>query len=448
MPTPSAAAAGLRSTRPHSPGSRARWFGAFLVVWAMSAAVCLRLVTTPGYEGDVAHYKYWTRVVATQGIQSIYAGVYPETYAIYPPVTLYVYGVIGKVYEQGAFNPWNTERMLASAGFSTLIKGVAVGFLLLLGIVLFALLTALHGPKWGTLGSAAFLLNPAVIFDSAYWGQPDSAHSMWGVLAFGLLALGRWQGSWIAAGLGAMTKPQLWALMPLFLLVQTRDRSRPRLAAGMLLALVTVTVVVSPFAVHGRLADFLTLPSQIAGVMPVASANAHNLWWIVSGNPGGFHLDSETVLGPLTYRQVALPLVLAVAVYTLWLAWRRPTISVFLLAAYQAFGWFMFTTQAHENHPFMVLPLLVMAAPLASIARVLFAIVSVTLLANMALHDPFIIDRTSELVSESIRFRLQILNSWINLATFAVWTWALAARGNWVGWLDDLPDRNNEPGVI
>lgn len=433
MPAATSTAALDRASGTEHASSRGRWIALFGVAWLLSAAICFRLAFAPGYPGDVAHYKFWTRVITTQGIQSIYSGSYPESYAIYPPVTLYAYGLAGRLYERTAFNPWDTERMLASEGFSTVIKGVAITFFLALGLTCFAMLWALYGVRAGAIGGAALVLNPAGIFDSAYWGQPNGAHSLLAVAALGMLLVGRWRESWLAAGLAAMTKPQAWALAPLFALAQVRVRGWRRTAVGTAMAAVVALVVMLPFLAHGRLSDFLTLPSQIAGVMPVASANAHNLWWIVSGNPGGFHLDSEPVLGRFTYRQVALPLVLGVAACTLWRYWRTPATSIFLLAAYQTFGWFMFTTQAHEDHLFMILPLLLMAAPVAPIARTLFILLSATLLANMVLHDPLLIDRVGDAVPELTRWRLQVFNSWVNLLAFAVWSWALVARPRWIG---------------
>src|SRR5689334_12069887 len=62
---------------------------------------------TPGYvvrqadgslPGDITHYVYWTRLVTLGGIQAAYSGAWPQTYAVYPPVTLYPYEIVGNVY--------------------------------------------------------------------------------------------------------------------------------------------------------------------------------------------------------------------------------------------------------------------------------------------------------------------------------------------------------------
>jgi Gpi18-like mannosyltransferase len=431
-----------------TPGAgQGRWIALFAAAWLLSAAISLKLIVLPGYAGDVSHYKYWTRVIVTEGMHNIYHGEYPETYAIYPPVTLYAYGLVGKVYDRLTDgNPWATDRMLTSESLSTAIKGVSVAFHLALGIVIFGLLWLLYGVRAGALGSTAYLLNPAVIFDVAYWGAPDAAHTMFAVAALGMTLLGWWQGSWVAAGLSAMTKPQAWALVPLYLIVQFRRTGLVRLVLGGLIAGVVMIAVLAPFIIHGRITDFLTLPAQIAGVMPVASANAHNLWWIVTNNPDPVVLDSERVLGPLTYRMAALPLVLGVAGVTLWRLISAPSTSIFLLSAYQAFGWFCFTTQAHENHSFFVLPLLVMAAPISIAARVLLALISCTLLANMVLHDPAIIAETSDVLSAGPRHSLQIMDSWLNLLILAGWTAVLFVAPKWCGF-DSSKVANRRPAT-
>jgi hypothetical protein len=424
---------------PQSPMRSASWVGLFLIAWLASAVISLKLISLPGYLGDdVSHYKYWTRVVLTEGIQEIYHGEYPQTYSIYPPVTLYAYGLAGRLYQRLARqelveNPWDMNRMLASHTLSYAIKGVSVAFHLALGAGLFGLIWALYSVRVAALGSAFYLLNPAVLFDVAYWGAPDAAHSLFAVMALGLTLLGWWQSSWVSAGLAAMTKPQAWALVPIYLVAQFRLTGLMRILWGAGIAAITVLVIVMPFIVHGRLADFLTLPDHIASVMPVASANAHNLWWIVTRNPAPVVMDDQRFLGPLTYRLAALPLVLGVAGFTLWRLLRSPSSWVFLLAGYQAFGWFCFTTQAHENHSFFVLPLLLMAAPVARVARFLFGLISFTLLANMVLHDPAIIDRTLDLLDDASRYDLQIANAWLNLLIFFAWTGALLWLPSWCG---------------
>ena len=58
--------------------------GAGNVAWGVT-----RLPDHP--DADISHFMHWTRVIAVRGLEQAYAGVYPETYLIYPPGSAWVY---------------------------------------------------------------------------------------------------------------------------------------------------------------------------------------------------------------------------------------------------------------------------------------------------------------------------------------------------------------------
>lgn len=412
-----------RTGRPRFGGGlQSRWTAVFAAAWLLSAAICVRLAVVPGYPGDMQHYKYWTRLVTLGGVQAAYSGTYPETYAIYPPVTLYAYQAVGNLYQTLVDPAFEVGRMLASHWLGVGIKGVAIGFHLLLGLTLFALLRVLHGTRAGALAATGYLLNPAAIFDVAYWGQPDAAHSLWAVLAAGLLELGLWGPSWVALGVAAMTKPQAWALLPLFAWGQWLGGGARRVATGLALMGGTAAVLALPFILTGHLGDLTGLPREMAATMPVASAFAHNVWWVVTGGAEPLVYDQGALIGPVTYRHAALVLLGGVTLFALWQLARPTPRPLAFLAAYQAFGWFCLTTRAHENHAFFVLPLLAMALPSVAAARPLFAGITLTVLLNMLLHDPSLAPALAAVLSPDERWSLQMANAGLNLLMLALWT--------------------------
>jgi hypothetical protein len=139
--------------------------------------------------------------------------------------------------------------------------------------------------------------------------------------------------------------------------------------------------------------------------------------------------DADSFLGPVTYRLAAVVLSLLVMAYGLWrtdLRGRDGELSA--MAAYLAFGWFMVTTRAHENHAFFALPLLVMATPRSRFVWVLFGLISMALFLNMAMHD-FGLEavRLSWLSPESW-LRLQLANAGLNVLLLLVWSVRLWPR--------------------
>src|SRR6266851_8238680 len=112
-----------------------RWRTLFGCAVLLTLLVAHLLRDTPGYSvrnpdntvtGDITHYVYWARLVTLGGIQSAYSGTWPETYAVYPPVTLYPLEAVGSAYrwlQDPSFDPGQAQ---ASARLHEAIKFVAL----------------------------------------------------------------------------------------------------------------------------------------------------------------------------------------------------------------------------------------------------------------------------------------------------------------------------------
>lgn len=410
--------------------SASRWF---LALWSLALGIGALLAVQPTHPlADVTHYKYWTRLVTLEGVAASYSGQYPETYAIYPPVTLYGLALIGHLYQALLDPSFDLDRALASRGLTIAIRGLALGMHQLAGAVLYALLWRWVGPRAALVGAGVYLLNPGALWDQAVWGQPDAWHALF--LLLGLWLIGRRRagqaGAWL--GLAAMTKPQAWVLLPLAGVATLRQTGwRGALRAGAV-GLAMALLVLLPYLAAGRLREVLTLPGQIASVMPAASANAHNLWWIVTRGAFPFVVDSEPLGGPwpLTYRQAAALLVLAVVSFTLWRAWLASgPWELAELAAYGAHAWFCVTTGAHENHPFMVFPLLCLVWWRSRFLAAVLALLVVTFSFNVLAHD-FSLAPLVDAALGPWNLRLQLAASALNLLIAGAWTvrWLWPAR--------------------
>ncbi|TME86870.1 MAG: hypothetical protein E6I52_30705 [Chloroflexi bacterium] len=394
---------------------------------------------TPGYmvrnpdgtiTGDITHYVYWTRLVTLGGVQSAYGGTWPETYAVYPPVALYPLELIGTAYrwlQDPSFDPEAAQR---SVWLHEAIKFVALAWHLLTACAIFVLVRRATTQPLAAVAGSLYVLNPAAIYDVAHWAQPDGAHSLFSVLAIGLLSAGQVLAPWAAMAAAALAKPQAWAILPLLFIATFRLHGRLGLARG-LLVLVSVSVGIAvPFFAAGRLSELLSLPGNMSSVMPVVSADAHNLWWIIVQQRGAdplFVEDSAHAFGPLTYRSAAAVLVTAVLLLTWGLYWTRRA-SLAEAAALGVLGWFTFTTQAHENHLFFALPLLSLAWPLKRALLVPFAIISATLLLNMLLHDQLVLERIGASLHDPIVERLRLVNAFANVLCFVGWALLAALR--------------------
>lgn len=414
--------------------------------WSVLAcAVLVALVVghllrdTPGYmvrnpdgtqTGDITHYVYWTRLVTLGGIQSAYGGTWPETYAVYPPVTLYAYQAVGTAYrwlQDPAFDP---DAAQASPWLHEGIKFVALIWHLLTAAAIVLLVRRIATPASAAIAGALYVANPAALYDVAHWAQPDGAHSLFSVLAIGLLGLGQVIAPWAAIAAAALAKPQAWALLPLLAIATVRTQGLLGLGRGLVSAAAVTLVITLPFVVSGRVSELLSLPGTVSSVMPVVSADAHNLWWLVvqfRGQDPLFVQDSSRALGPLTYRMLAGALVGAVFVLTYWLYWTRRA-SLAEAAALGVLGWFTFTTQAHENHLFFALPLLSLAWPTRRALLVPFGVISVTLFLNMLLHDELVLESLGAGLQDPLVERLRLANAALNVLCCLGWCVLAALR--------------------
>jgi hypothetical protein len=416
-----------------------RWrllFGGALVL-ALLAGHLLR--DTPGYmvrnpdgsrTGDITHYVYWTRLVTLGGIQSAYSGVWPETYAVYPPVTLYAYQVAGTLYRQFQDPAFDPDRAQQSLWLHEAIKSVALLWHILTAGAIFLLVRRPTTETAAAFAATLYVLNPAALYDIAHWAQPDGAHSLFSVLAVGLVSFGTALAPWASMAAAALAKPQAWSILPLLAIATFRLHGPSGLVRGAIAFAVAGTAIGLPFIVTGRVLELMSLPGAISSVMPVVSADAHNLWWVIlqlRGQEPLFLQDSTRAVGPLTYRLAAAVLVGVTIVLTCWLYWTRRA-SLAEAAALAVLGWFVFTTQAHENHLFFALPLLSLAWPSRPSLLIPFSILSVTLLMNMVLHDQLVLEALGRGLDDPLVVPFRLGNAVANVLCCVAWLVLAALR--------------------
>jgi Gpi18-like mannosyltransferase len=414
---------------PRSGSQLRTWLPAVGIV-LLAGLVCAAVMATPSHPAsDIGHYKYWTKQIATYGVSGSYSGTYPESAAIYPPVTMYGYRIAGFVYKRGFDIVFDMNAALASQELTVLIRLVAVVPHLVSALVIYGILARRFGQQPALWATAAYAFNPAAIFDAAYWGQPNAVHALFLLVAVSCFEEDRPLIGYAFIGLAVATKPQAWALLPFLAYVSLRRFGLVKSVVGGCVSLVSILIVCLPFLVYGTIGEMLILPRLVAEVMPVVTANAHNIWWLITWAKPDFVMDDATLFNPVTYRQAALVLSALVIGYALWRTdprTRNGELSA--MAAFTAFGWFMVTTRAHENHLFMALPLLVMATPTSRFNWTMFWMLSLTSFLNMAYHD-FGLEawRLARFSPEDWQ-TLTLYNAGLNVVLLLVWVVALLPR--------------------
>lgn len=417
--------------------------GLFRTLLLVYVPLRLYLATLPGYAPDVAQYKRWAAGVVAGGLSSAY-----ETTGVdYPPLFLYllwplakIYAVVGPRDAAGGLQDsmlWTglikTPHLVFDVGLAALLCGL-VGTAGLWG-------PARADPGWGRLAALLYLWNPAVLFGSAYWGQPDGIHSVLALAALACLGADRMLGAGVLLAAAGMMKPLAAPLVPLLAAVAALRRGVRGLTVVGLGALGMVLATLLPFLVSGRgLAVMRQLVVDL-NAMPFTSVNAHNVWWIVGPwQPAtgvlqaiGFGLF-VTVDGLLLWRSRR------------WLAAGHDVAAqcagIMLLGAAAVACFFLLSTSMHENHLFLAIPLLLAVAGRRRALGWLALGCSLAVFLNMFLHDPHLPTRLPGVLGWRSPVRdpalhrpytwLQLVGSYVDtvlVATVAGGTYLAAWRG-------------------
>jgi hypothetical protein len=362
---------------------------------ALAIGVVLRLAALPvAGTADVDAWKIWSYHATVEGVPRLYGvgGSPPERPFLgfgdleaiptdYPPLALYELGVLGHIYSAATHGRFTDGLPLTIA-----IKLFILAFDAAIAITLFVAVDRTIGRGGARDVLAAYAINPGVIVCAALLAYADVLFVLPAIGAIATAAAGQ---SLVAGALMAaavLTKPQAIFIVPAVALAiwNTSGERRARRAGLAIAGAAAVSItLLAPIAAAGATANMI---DAIGVYVPrrVLSMDCFNPWWIA-----GYMLDvgramtlfGASLVSALTVpvREVSIPSMVArglpdvslvgfilpvsVMAWALWTA--RRARDLFLIAALAAFlveAYAMLSTDAHENHAFAVVPLLVLAA--------------------------------------------------------------------------------------
>jgi hypothetical protein len=420
------------------------------LVLILLAGTILRLVVLP-LPGtvDVEAMKMWS-FATTEDFSGVYgAGGSPLERRIvqwldvsgavtYPPMALTEIGASGVVYR--AIRPTFPDSRL----LTVLIKlpGLAaeilfVGLLLTWGRRVVGRATA----DWT---AAAFWISPAIWFAGPGLGYYDAQAAV--LMVAGVLAIYTRRPALVGAlsAVAVLTKPQAVFFVPVFAVLLWQAGRAPRwrgVARAAVAGIVTTTVILAPFIVRGSVPNVVQAMSRLFE-HDMLSGNAANLGWIatwffrvIPGIPDrGWH-DALTMtirilgirrlmdIGYPNFRLVGTALTSTALVWAMWRARRGlPIGPAAALAAWCTYAYMMLGAQVHENHLYMTIPMLALAAGACRGLRPAFWAVSVIFTINLYMFEglgaghPSLLDRRWTFIDMSVLLAVA------NLAVFVLFT--------------------------
>ena len=376
------------------------------LVFFLSILVRVALIPLPGFKADIAYWKWWGMSAATDG----FSGPLVNTAYNYPSFYIYILKATSHLYELLAgynfkLNPqdsffWSDTNILYLflIKFPYILADLGIGYLIY-KIVKNVIARNPAKPetkqsRWGLIATALYLFNPMVIYNSSIWGQTDSIGTLFILLSFYGLIIGKFWMMPVFAALALFMKTQTVVFIPLLFLIQIGHLGGglSKIIKSFWIFTATVIVINLPFLATKTMERVFDIMYTSQLYFPYVSMNAYNLWWIFFGKASSSFLDQNLIAGLITYKTAGVLLFGTTYVFAVTLIIKAKTQYLASLQAFVlvSFAFFLLLTQMHERYLFpmfgffpILLGLIFSQKKLFIIHFTLYILLSLTTLLNL-----------------------------------------------------------------
>lgn len=354
----------------------------------IGVALLLRIicgVVYKGYETDINCFMGWSSRVFEEGFANFYS---PTSFSDYPPGYIYVLYVIGGI------------RKVLNLDFSSLLyililKLPAIICDIITANIIYKVAKKHSSEIIAVVCAALYLFNPAIILNSAIWGQVDSIFTLAVVFMCYYIYQKKLPIAYFVFAIGILIKPQVLIFTPILIYgiidqVFLEDFSVKKLMKQLMsgiLAILFMIALMLPFGLDKVITQYKdTLVSY-----PHASCNAYNFWAMLGVN----WMPQNGKLIFLTYNQwgsLFIVLIVVVATYFSF-KYKKQRSKYFVLAAFIVVAMFTLSVRMHERYMFPALVLLLIGFILRPCKELflLYTLYSVVHFYNVA-HVLFVYD--------------------------------------------------------
>lgn len=345
--------------------SKDKKHGKKTVVFVFASALVLRLCIsffTNGYKTDMNCFRSWSTAAAGTLPWRFYDSIWCD----YPPGYLYVLAPIGFLK--------NLFPAMPGRAFNVLIKLPACVCDILGGMFIYKTAKKHLGEGSAFKCAALFLFCPAIIINSAVWGQADSVFTLLAALSFYELYGRKYFKSAFLLGLSMSVKMQTLMFAPVFAYVFLERIQEDKKLWKTLLGCIGVFLAVPcllalPFAALKPPAFMLNLYFSTMGQYPYASLNAFNLFALLGAN-------QQSAFKPfffLTFRAWGLIFIALSVLYAGFLYLKgKGRGKILYTAALLVTLIFVFSSDMHERYLFPAILLYVAAFALSGDRKTLY----------------------------------------------------------------------------
>ncbi|MCW4044275.1 MAG: glycosyltransferase family 39 protein [Candidatus Bathyarchaeota archaeon] len=343
-----------------------------LLLIVVSLLIRITLFPMPGAQGDLYYFGQWFNAAADHGPRVFYNVVtsYNVLFCDYPPFNVYLFWIFGSLAK--------ALSLFGTPSINYIIKLLPTLFDAATVLLIFMFVRKRFNFKTSITTAALYAFNPAVIFNSAVWGQFDAIYTFFLLLSLILLFNSKPKLSAAVFAIGLLTKPQGIALAPLIIFIILRNYGWRTLVTSLVTATATVFAVILPFEWSNPVTFLWNIYFGAYSGYGVTTANAFNLWAI----GGLWRTDTQVTLAA---GWIMFGAATALILYILHKRLDPSDEFTVLFAAFMLFfSFFMLPTRIHERYLFPALSTLALMLPFSKKMRPFYGVLTFTCLANMA----------------------------------------------------------------
>lgn len=351
--------------------------------------VVIRVVLTNViYSNDAESFIFWGNYLKDNSISSLYEFL-PGGFTPLPPLYYYLTRYLAQIVS--FLNLWQNQW----ATYFIFKIPIYVSEIIA-AILIYSFTKKYISKKLAIFSSAFYFLNPAIIYNSAIWGEIDSFIS---VLAFAALLLfigGKYFWALLLYSAGVLSKLQDLAMLPLVIYLSFVNLWFKKLFINLtiiaILALILFLPIIADKGIIWTAKYFYQLPNWY----PYTSIYAYNLW-----APTGFLTPDKTFfLSLISYKFLGLAFYWLIAILILLPLTKkanRNPLTILFAAFLLFFDFGFFSTRIHSRYLIYSLPF---ASPLLALLPLEITIFTIFVILDQML--PFHFSQT--------RYIVEILN--------------------------------------
>ncbi len=327
------------------------------LIYLLCLAFIVRIALSflPAFEYDQNAFRFWSIRLANLGPGQFYS---KDVFTNNPVGFLYILWIIGLIKTNLLSHSYFFQN---NQHYDLLLKLPANIADLASAVLIYLIIKRKLNERWAIWGFSLYAFNPAIISESAIFGQYNGIAVFFLLLSTYSIFLKKAPGiSSCFAAIALTFKPQTIAFMPLLgLLIVLKTKPLEGLRSFFIF-LVTLILVYFPFFPTNPLSGLLYVNQNSAGLFNCTSCFAFNFWGIF----GNWQNDLQTFISvPYVYWGIiflTLILILILFLKPFRLKFEPP--YFYLTAAITLMAFFMLLTRVHERYLFLFFPFLLLAA--------------------------------------------------------------------------------------